>query len=84
MVDDVGKVDAVINLGDTCDGTNRKSSGTGLWTTDINLQMEVAKDLLSMVKTNKYVGVQGSYYHVGDNLSSDRSIINGLGGTFGD
>jgi hypothetical protein len=84
MVDDVGKVDAVINLGDTCDGTNRKSSGTGLWTTDINLQMEVAKDLLSMVKTNKYIGVQGSYYHVGDNLSSDRSIINGLGGTFGD
>jgi predicted phosphodiesterase len=84
MVDYVGKVDAVINLGDTCDGTNRKSQGTGLWTTDINLQMEVAKDLLSMVKSTRYVGVQGSYYHVGDNLSSDKSVIEGLGGQFGD
>jgi predicted phosphodiesterase len=84
MVDDVGKVDAVINLGDTVDGTNRHSQGTGLWTTDINLQMEVAANLLSMVKTNKYLGVQGSYYHVGDNVSSDRAVIHTLGGTFGD
>lgn len=84
MVEDVGRVDAVINLGDTCDGVNRKSSGTGLWTTDINLQMEVAKDLLSRIKTNKYLGVQGSYYHVGDNTSSDKGVTEGLGGTFGD
>jgi predicted phosphodiesterase len=84
MLDEVGRVDAVINLGDTCDGTNRKSQGTGLWTTDINLQMEVAKDLLGMVKTTRYIGVQGSYYHVGDNLSSDKSVIEGLGGQFGD
>jgi predicted phosphodiesterase len=84
MADEVGKVDAIINLGDTCDGTNRKSQGTGLWTTDINLQMEVAKDLLSMVKCSRIFGVQGSYYHVGDNLSSDKSVVEGLGGTFGD
>jgi len=84
MVDDVGRVDAVLNLGDTCDGVNRKSNGTGLWTTDINLQMEVASNLLSMVHTNTYLGVQGSYYHVGDNLSSDKNVIEGFKGTFGD
>jgi hypothetical protein len=84
MIDDVGRVDAVVNLGDTCDGTNRHSQGTGLWTTDIDLQMEVAKNLLSMIKTNNYLGVQGSYYHVGDNSSSDHSIISSLGGSFGD
>jgi predicted phosphodiesterase len=84
MVDEVGRVDAVINLGDTCDGTNRKSQGTGLWTTDINLQMETAKNLLSMVKSSRIIGVQGSYYHVGDNLSSDKSVVENLGGTFGD
>ena len=84
MVDDVGRVDAILNLGDTCDGVNRKSSGTGLWTTDINLQMEVASNLLSMVHTNTYLGVQGSYYHVGDNQSSDRNVTEGFKGTFGD
>jgi hypothetical protein len=84
MVDDVGRVDAVINLGDTCDGTNRKSGGTGLWTTDISLQMQVACDLLGQIKTNKHIGVQGSYYHVGDNLSSDRHVTDNLSGTFGD
>ena len=84
MCDSVGHVDAVINLGDTVDGTNRKSQGVGLWTTDIGLQIEVAKDLLGRIKSNRYFGVQGSYYHVGDNTSSDKSVIEGLGGIFSD
>jgi hypothetical protein len=37
-----------------------------------------------MVKSSRYIGVQGSYYHVGDNLSSDKSVIEGFGGQFGD
>ena len=84
MVDEVGKVDAVLTMGDICDGFNYRSHGTGLWTSDINLQVTVATELLSMIKTNKYLGVQGSFYHVGDNMSSDRSVVDHFGGVFGD
>ena len=84
MVDSVGKVDACIVLGDSVEGSNRKSKGSGLWTPDISDQVSVASSLLSMVKTTKYVGVQGSFYHVEDNTSSDKAVIDALGGTFGD
>jgi predicted phosphodiesterase len=84
MVQTVGKVDACIVLGDSVEGSNRKSKGSGLWTSDINEQIRVAADLLSMVKTSKYIGVQGSMYHVEDNVSSDKAVIDSLGGTFGD
>lgn len=84
MVSSVGKVDACIVLGDSIEGSNYKSKGLGLWTSDMEVQINTATALLSMIKTKKYVGVQGSYYHVGDNVSSDMAVINNLGGTFGD
>jgi predicted phosphodiesterase len=84
MVDEVGKVDAVLCMGDICDGFNYRSHGTGLWTSDINLQVTVATELLSMIKTNKYIGVQGSFYHVGDNMSSDRAVMESFAGVFAD
>ncbi len=83
MVDRVGRVSACFVLGDSCDGSNIKSRGFELWTSNIHQQCKTAADLLSMVKTNKYYGVQGSYYHVGENTSSDLAIIDMLHGTFG-
>ena len=84
MVETVGKVDACIVLGDSVEGPNRKSKGIGLWTSDISEQVRVAAHLLDMVKTKKYIGVQGSFYHVEDNLSSDKAVINSLKGDFND
>ena len=84
MVETVGKVDACIVLGDSVEGPNRKSKGIGLWTSDISEQVRVAAHLLDMVKTRKYIGVQGSFYHVEDNLSSDKAVINSLKGDFND
>lgn len=84
MISSVGKVDACIMLGDAIEGANYKSKGLGLWTSDLNEQVKVASDLLGMVKTKKYIGVQGSMYHVGDNVSSDKAVLDNLDGVFGD
>jgi predicted phosphodiesterase len=78
MVDDSGKVDACFVLGDCCDGSNFQLRGFELWTPNIHQQVTTAADLLSMIKTNKYYGVQGSYYHVGENTSSDLAVIEKL------
>ncbi len=72
------KYHACYNLGDSCEGTNPKSKGFDLWTTDVSQQSSTAADVLSMVKTRRYYGVQGSFYHVGENTSSDLAVIKTL------
>lgn len=83
MCSEVGKVNACYCLGDLVDGPNIKSRGFELWTSNLHQQVETAHELLSMVKTSKYYGVQGSYYHTGENTSSDLAVIDKLHGTFG-
>lgn len=83
MVDEAGQVDACFVLGDGIDGPNVKSRGFELWTSNLHQQVTTACDLLSMIHTNRYCGVQGSLYHVGENTSSDLAIIDILHGTFG-
>ena len=78
MIDTAGKVDACFYLGDGVEGSNRKGRGFELWTPNIHQQVSTAADLLSMIKTNKYFGVQGSYYHVGENTSSDLAVMESL------
>lgn len=78
MIDTVGRVDGCFNLADSIDGPNFKSRGFELWTSNLHQQVVTAVDLLSMVKTNHHFGVQGSYYHVGENSSSDLAVISSL------
>jgi predicted phosphodiesterase len=78
MIDNVGKVDACFVMGDSCDGANQKSRGFELWTPNLHQQVSTAADLLGMIRTNKYFGVQGSFYHVGENTSSDLAVIESL------
>jgi hypothetical protein len=78
MTDTVGKVDACFDLGDNVDGPNKKSNGFELWTSNMHQQVMTAADLLSMIKTNNFFGVQGSYYHVGENTSSDLAVLSSL------
>jgi hypothetical protein len=83
MVKYAVRVDACFVLGDCVDGVDRKGEGFAAWTTDRHAQVETAADLLSMVKTRKYYGVDGSRYHVDSNTSGDLLVMDKLGGTFG-
>ena len=83
MVSEVGRVDACYLLGDLIDGPNIKSRGFELWTSNMHQQVETAHEMLSMVRTSKYFGCQGSMYHVGENTSSDLAVLDALRGTFG-
>lgn len=82
-LDEIGKVDACVCLGDMTDGSMIKSRGFELWTPSIHQQMRTAVDLLKEVKTKTYLGVDGSPYHAGSNPSWDLGVIDALGGTFG-
>jgi predicted phosphodiesterase len=84
MCREVGHVDLCVANGDLCDGVNPKSRGLGLWTSDMSVQVSTAVDLLRMVDADRYAGTQGSFYHVGDNVSSDRAVIEQLDGEFKD
>jgi hypothetical protein len=83
MVDNEGKFDAVIANGDLIDGVNRKSSGIGAWTTDLSVQMKTAQNLLKEINYRKLYGTQGSIYHTNENISVDKLVVEGIGGTFG-
>jgi predicted phosphodiesterase len=78
MISDVGRVDACFVLGDSCDGSNQKSRGFELWTSNLHQQVSTAADLLGMIRTSNYYGVQGSFYHVSENTSSDLAVIESL------
>jgi len=78
-----GPYDAVIIAGETVDGDDRRGKGYTKWSTDIRVQVNVATKLLKMIPTKKYYGVNGSPYHVGQNMSADQACVElGLGGTF--
>jgi len=83
MIDNEGKVDALVVNGDIVDGYNRKSNGIGNWVTDMSVQLKVAQSLIKEIHYKKLYGTQGSLYHTNENISVDKLVIEGLGGTFG-
>lgn len=82
---DWGRFDRCFILGDSIDGPNIKSRGFELWTPNLHQQTATATDLISMPKVprRQYFGVQGSFYHVGENTSSDLAVIDQKRGQFG-
>lgn len=74
MIQMVGHVDAVICNGDIVDGLNRRSGGKDIAVTDMVVQCDIAKQLLSMIDTERYIFTQGSNYHVNDNPSADEMV----------
>lgn len=84
MIELYRRPDVCILLGDLIDGPNKRSIGFELWTSSLHQQIDTATDLLKMVKARKHFGVQGSYYHVSENTSSDLVVVNNLpNGEFG-
>jgi hypothetical protein len=82
MIRYVGHVDAVVVNGDSVDGDDRHAKGLGVWTTDLNKQVEVAAELLRMIDTDMFYGTQGSNYHVNTNSSCDKQVMKELGGEY--
>jgi len=76
----MGGVDVLCCVGDLVDGVNKKGHGFGLWTTSLLDQADIAIAMLDMIKYKRVVGVNGSNYHVGNNLSIDGFIIDKMGG----
>jgi hypothetical protein len=80
-----GPYDFVVVNGDICEGPNYKQTGHGNWTNNIDVQIEVAVQLLKMIPCKKFYITQGSPYHTGENMSSDQAVAKLLyGAEFGD
>jgi predicted phosphodiesterase len=85
MCDDINPVDVLVLKGDLTDGVNYKSKGLGQWTTELTQQLDAALELINMIKVKKKkIVVQGSWYHVYDNLSTDEAIARDIGATYDD
>ncbi len=84
MLKNLPKIDKVILNGDLCDGPQRKSLGKFTWTNDLGVQVEACKLLLKTLPCQKFYGTLGSEYHTQEDRPLDRSVVEGLGGTFRD
>lgn len=77
---DMGHFDHCFCMGDLIEGTNYKEDGMGTWTNERDTQINTAIDLLNMIDTDEFIGVQGSRYHVENNTSADNDVLTALGG----
>jgi hypothetical protein len=70
----IGHVDCVVCNGDIVEGLNKNGGGKDILVADVMVQCDIARILLRMIDTDKFIFVQGSKYHVGDNPSADEII----------
>jgi len=77
-------VDTVIHLGDALHGTNRKEFGRNLMTSELDIQMDVAEQLLKMiVKDRQFIIITGSGYHESLDTKVHKNLAKALNGNFG-
>jgi len=74
------RVDTVVTVGDLTDGTNPKECNKKhLMTTDLNVQTQMAVELLKpLVKNRKYHGFSGTDYHGSKDYAVHQEITNNL------
>jgi hypothetical protein len=65
-----GPFDVLLVGGDCVDGPGYKSGGTELISSDLNVQAEIATEVIKFVNAKKIVMVYGTPYHVGDQSQS--------------
>lgn len=65
MIKKWGQPDILINNGDSIDGNQSRQGGAELITTDRNVQVEMAMELLEMWKPKKLYMTYGTAYHIG-------------------
>jgi len=81
MIRKVGHVDAVVVNGDAVDGKQKGSQGKGLWTSDVDEQIDAAVDLVRMIDFDRIHVTYGSIYHTEENLNADRVFARRIGAT---
>jgi hypothetical protein len=81
--EEVKNCDTIINLSESIEGNNRKSSGRSLVEVDIILQEDAFVKLLKdKIVGKNYYGVEGSAYHTSIDYNVEANIAKRLGGTF--
>jgi hypothetical protein len=81
MVNSIGHVDCVICDGDMVEGINRRE-GAKQTIPDVLFQAKMAKELLMMIDTDKFIFTCGSPYHVGANPNADQMVCDLTGGEY--
>ena len=76
-------VDTVISLGDLIDGNNPREYGRDRTTSDINMQIMGAKQIIEPIKKNRdFFGVKGTDYHSGSIVDAEQELIAQLNGVY--
>jgi len=79
----LGKVDAVLCLGDAIDGKGKRQGGIEQYTTDMIEQAEIAAQCLREIDAKQFVMVCGTPYHTGDEEDFETLIAKELHATIG-
>jgi len=74
MGKDVGPVDIMVVNGDGVDGYGKKNYGEEMITTDLDAQAYIAARCIAEIKAKKYVILEGTPYHTGQNINGDAQI----------
>lgn len=78
LVDEIGRPDVLVAVGDLIDGSGEKSSGTELISADIYEQCKMAITCLKIWEAKKLVVVRGTPYHVSGNADYEDVIATAL------
>lgn len=79
----LGKVDAVLCLGDAIDGKGQRQGGIEQYTTDMIEQAAIAAQCLRAIDAKQYVMVHGTPYHTGQEEDFESLIAGELKGSIG-
>ena len=72
-------IDYLIIDGDVVDGVSPSCDGKDVWTTDIDMQVEAACDLVKQIDYDKALVAYGTPYHTSENLNADQVFAKAVG-----
>lgn len=84
LIEEVGPVDLVVDVGDLIDGRGEKSGSTELITADRMSQCEMAIATLEAWKSPMYIIVRGTPYHTGELEDFEDEIAKAVNGQIAD
>jgi hypothetical protein len=76
-VEEIGRVDAFVHLGDAIDGPGKRENTYHI-STDLNKQVDMAVEAIEKVRADRVYIVQGTGYHTDDNCSFEQFVASQL------
>ena len=80
----LGPIDHLCFLGDAVEGKGKRSGGTELITSDMNVQCEMAEYVLERIGAKKIRMIRGTAYHTGEEDDLEDMIAKEAGAKIGD